>query len=232
VHVGCPDAPSAVAAYRGLRNDLPLLRALTAGSPFWHGQDSGLTSARWAVISSYPRSGTPPVATSWDHYLDISRAVAAAAEVPDYSHLWWAARIQPRLGTVEVRVMDPQPSVARIVGLTALIQALGRAAVESPVTVDLPGEVLAENDFRVARHGLDTKIVDTDGVMRPVHELAARRLEDARTILRDAGQDAALDGVCRILHSETEYARQRRLHATGGMSAVVADLAERTMRAR
>jgi len=69
VHVGLPDAASAVTAYRALRQHLPVLRALAAGSPFWHGRDSGLASARAAVIASYPRSGIPPVVRSWEEYV-------------------------------------------------------------------------------------------------------------------------------------------------------------------
>ena len=228
VHVGLPDAASAVAAYRGLREHLPVLRALSAGSPFWHGQDSGLASARSAVIRAYPRSGLPPVVRSWDEYVDLTRRLVVAAEAPDLSHVWWGARIQARLGTVEVRVMDPQPSLAVAAGLTALVQGLAIRAVEEPARIDLPPELLAENDFRVVRHGLDTRIMDGAGAMRPVREMAAAMLADARDVLRPLGLDAPLDGVERILADEPEYARHRRIHSRGGMSALLADLVDRT----
>jgi carboxylate-amine ligase len=231
VHVGLPDAASAVTAYRGLRQHLPVLRALAAGSPFWHGRDSGLASARAAVISSYPRSTLPPVVRSWDEYVALSRDVLAAAEAPDASFVWWGARIQARLGTVEVRVMDPQPSLSAAAGLAALVQGLAAHALDSPPVTDVPGEVLAENDFRVVRHGLDARILDATGTMRPVRAIATGLVADARAALRPLGLDAALAGVERILAGEPEYVRHRRLHATGGMPAVLADLVERTTRA-
>lgn len=232
VHVGLPDAETAVTAYRGLRHQLAVLRALSASTPFWHGRDSGLASARWAVISSYPRSGVPPAVTCWDEYVELAEAVAAAAAAPDYSFVWWGARIQPRLGTVEVRVMDVQPSTAAAAGLTALVQGLARHAVEAPLDADVPTQVLAENDFRVARHGLDATITDLDGTMRPVREIAVRLVGDALDALGDDGLDDPLEEVAKILADEPAYVRQRRLHADGGMAELMADLVARTMQGR
>jgi carboxylate-amine ligase len=232
VHVGLPDERLAVLAYRGIRHRLAVLQALAACSPFWHGQDSGLASARWAVISSYPRGGVPPVVHSWDEYASLVDVVTAAAEVPDYTHVWWDARLQPRLGTIEVRVMDAQPSLAAAAGLAALTQGLVRHVVENPLAVDLPGPVLAENSFRVARHGLEARITDVDGTLRPVRDLAARMLREARSALSADGLDGPLAGVEELLVVETGCARQRRLHAQHGMAAVVADLVGRTARGR
>jgi carboxylate-amine ligase len=142
--------------------------------------------------------------------------------------VWWGARIQARLGTVEVRVMDPQPSLSAAAGLTALVQGIAADALEHPPGTDLPGEVLAENDFRVVRHGLETRIVDDGGTMRPVREIASELVATARQALRPWGRDAALAGVERILAAEPAYARHRRLHASGGMTALLSDLVGRT----
>lgn len=229
VHVGLPDTASAVAAYRGMRHHLAVLHALSAASPFWHGQDSGLASARWGVITSYPRSGVPPAVTSWEEYVALTEALVAAAEVPDYTYVWWDVRIQPRIGTVEIRVMDVQPSLEVAAGLTALIQGLARVAVERPLAVDMPSTVLAENDFRAARYGLETRLVGVDGTALPARELAAGLVAQARAVLRPEGKDAPLDAVTRVLAEETEPARQRRIHAEGGMPALLEDLATRTL---
>jgi carboxylate-amine ligase len=228
VHVGVPDERAALLAYRGIRHHLPVLQALAAGSPFWHGRDSGMASARWAVISSYPRGGVPPIAHSWEEYAALVDLVVHAARVPDYTHLWWDARLQPRLGTLEIRVLDAQPSLAAAAGLAALAQGLVRYAVENPVAFDVPGAVLAENSFRAARHGLETTLVDVDGRHRPVRELATHLVGAARDVLAPDGLAEPLSAVEQLLAEETGPARQRRLYATGGICAVVADLVERT----
>ncbi len=228
VHVGLPDEHAAILAYSGMRHRLPILQALAAGSPFWHGRDSGLASARWGVINSYPRGGVPPVVRSWSEYAALVESVATAAEVPDYTHVWWDHRLQPRLGTLEVRVMDAQPSLTAAAGLAALVQGLVRHAVEKPVAVDVPSPVLEENSFRTARHGLETTVVDIDGTRRSVRELAAEAIRDARAALAADGLDAALEAVEHLLATETSSARQRRLHAERGMPGLVDDLVERT----
>jgi carboxylate-amine ligase len=162
-------------AFRGLRHRLALLRALATGSPYWQGRDSGLASARWAVIKGYPRGGVPPVIAGWDEYVERAGDVAAAAEAPDHSHVWWDLRARPRLGTLEVRVMDAQPSLDLAAGLAAPVQGLARHPVERPPASDLSSEVLAENDFRAAMYGLNTSIVDRDGTLRPAPALLRKQ---------------------------------------------------------
>ncbi|MGO4258196.1 carboxylate-amine ligase [Marmoricola sp. RAF53] len=228
VHVGMPDAESAFVAMRGLRHQLALFRALACGSPYWHGRDSGLASARWAVVGSYPRSGVPPVFRCWEEYLVLADALAAAAEVPDDSWIWWDLRPRPRLGTLEVRVLDAQPSLAVVAGMVSLVQGLARAAVERPRQVDVPSAVLAENDFRVARDGLDARIVDLHGTMRPVRELAVQAISDARSVLAADGLDGPLSALERLLYAEPEYDRQRRFHREHGMAGLLRDLTART----
>jgi carboxylate-amine ligase len=111
VHVGLPDEVALMHAYRGLRQRLPLLRALSAGSPFWHGRDSGLATSRSAIIRSYPRHGLPPLLRTWEDYVTRTEAMLAASEAEDHTYVWWDLRPRPLIGTLEVRAMDAVPSV-------------------------------------------------------------------------------------------------------------------------
>jgi glutamate---cysteine ligase / carboxylate-amine ligase len=228
VHVALPDSDTALVAYRGLRNRLCVLRALSAASPFWHGRDSGLASARSAIIRSYPRVGVPPVLRRWDEYVAATARITMAAQVPDYTFVWWDLRPQPRLGTLEVRLMDVQASLSRVAGLTALVQGMTRHLVDNPDAVDLPDDVLAANDFRACRHGLDTTVVDIDGCSRPLREVAQRILRQARQALAADGLDRALDVVEAMVRAPAEADRQRRLHQEHGMTALLEDLVART----
>jgi glutamate---cysteine ligase / carboxylate-amine ligase len=228
VHVGLPDERTAMLAYRGLRNRLPLLRALAAGSPYWHGLDSGQATARAAIIRSYPRTTMPPLLRSWDDYVARTEALMTAAEASDHTYVWWEMRPRPLLGTLEVRVMDAVPSLSSVAALTALVQGIARRAVESPDDVDLDDDVLAVNDHRAARYGLDTRVVDVDGSLRPLREVAARVVGEARAVLAADRMDAPLDSLGAALALETEPNRQRRVVAAGGMPALLADLVART----
>ncbi|NYE37620.1 carboxylate-amine ligase [Nocardioides cavernae] len=228
VHVGVPDEQTAMLAYRGLRNRLPLLRALAAGSPYWHGLDSGQATARAAIIRSYPRTTMPPLLRSWDDYVERTEALMVAAEASDHTYVWWEMRPRPLLGTLEVRVMDAVPSLASVAALTSLVQGVARRAAEAPDEADLSDDVLAVNDHRAARYGLDTRVVDVDGSLRPMREVVARVVAEAREVLRGDGTPAPLEPLDRALAGETEPNRQRRVVAAGGMPALLADLVART----
>lgn len=229
VHVALRDEERAIQAYRFLRNRLAVLRALGAGSPFWHGVDSGLASARSAIIRSYPRVATPPPLRSWDHYLRVMQGIVDADDLPDYTYAWWDLRPQPRLGTLEVRVMDAQPSLTLMAGLSALVQGLARRAVEVPDADDLPQHFATANDLRACRHGLATHIVDVDGMKRPLREVALQAVRDARVTLAPDGLDGPLDALEASILGTGEAQRQRRLCEQAGMPALLADLTARTM---
>lgn len=228
VHVGLPDEDTAMLAYRGLRHRLPLLRALAAGSPYWHGVDSGLSSSRSAIIRSYPRTTVPPLLRTWEEHLARTAELMAAAEVDDPTYVWWDLRPRPLLGTLEVRVMDAQPSLRRVAALTALVQGIARRAVEAPDADDLPDHVVAVNDEQVTRHGLEGRVVEVDGTVRPLREAAVRVLAEARQVLAGDGLDPPLDEVEAMLAGPAEAERQRRLVADAGLPGLAADLVART----
>jgi carboxylate-amine ligase len=228
VHVGLPDADTAMQVYRALRNRLSVFRALAAGSPYWHGRDSGLACARSAILRSYPRTTMPPRLRNWEEYVETLERQMSAGDVPDYTYVCWELRPQPRLGTLELRVMDAQPSVARAGGLACLVQGLARHAVEVPDHDDLPDDVVLANDFAACRHGVDATVIGLDGSRRPLLEVAAQMLEDARRVLAPEGLEAPLEIVAAMLAQPSEYARQRELCERDGMSALLGDLVART----
>jgi carboxylate-amine ligase len=222
VHVGMPDAETAIHVYNGLREWLPLLQALAGSSPFWHGVDSGLATARAQLFRGYPRSDIPPAFQSFAHFEETVAAVVAAGDAPDYTFLWWDIRPHPRLGTVEVRAMDAQSSLRTVGGLVALIAGLARAAAEAPVPAGgwSPREALEESSFRAARDGVRATLRH-DGALRPVAEIAA----DA---VARAGDDPALEEITRLVREGAGADRQRAAFARGGMRALLEGLAAET----
>ena len=138
IHVGMPDAETAIRAFNELRRDLPLLQALAANSPFRHGRDTGLASAREVTIRGWPRSGAPRAMRDYEDFLEISRLLARAADVPDYTWFWWKLRPHPRLGTVEIRALDAQASLPYMAALVALVHCLVRDAAEGDPGPDPP----------------------------------------------------------------------------------------------
>ena len=160
VHVGMPDAQTAIRVFNGLREQLPLLQALAANSPFWHGRDSGLATSRAQLFRGYPRAEIPRAFDSYDDYAETAESIVAAGDLPDYTFLWWDIRPHPRLGTVEVRAMDSQSALWSAAGLAALVHGLARAEAHERRGTWLPREVLMEASFtrrarRAARAAAD-----------------------------------------------------------------------------
>jgi carboxylate-amine ligase len=222
VHVAMPSPDAAVAGLMGLREALPLIGALGAGSPFWFGFDSGLASARAAVIRAYPGRGLPPRLRGWEDYLEALDSIAAGGGPKDHTMVWWDARLQPRLGTIELRELDVQTGLEEAAGVAALVHALARRAAEERVHM-APDQALHWSSFRAVRDGLDAEVLYR-GELRPAREAVRELLDELR------GADDALDGVERILRDGGAPARQRAIHAEGGMTALLRHLAEETAR--
>jgi glutamate---cysteine ligase / carboxylate-amine ligase len=163
VHVAVPDPESALLAVNRLRTHLPLLLALSANSPFWQGRETGLASARTPLFQAFPRVGIPRAFVDYEDYVRTIDLLLRCEAFPEPTFLWWDARLQPRFGTIEVRIMDAQTTVSDSVALTALVQCLVRLeATEGsgadPV-IDIP-EVIAENRFLAARDGAEASLID------------------------------------------------------------------------
>jgi carboxylate-amine ligase len=224
VHVGMPDGESAIAACNGLRKWAPILLALSANSPFWHGRDSGLASARTVMTHSLPRSGLPRRFDDYEDYATTVRAIAEASQLHDYTWIWWDIRPHPRLGTVEFRGLDAQTELRGVTGLAALVHGLALHELDLRATDDPPPEALAESIFRALRDGTRATLW-FDGRMQPLSEIAAIARARARPHLDDPG---SLEEVDRLLREGNGASRQRAVHAHGGMGHLLRWLSETT----
>jgi carboxylate-amine ligase len=212
VHVGMPDPETAITVFNGLRSRLPLLIGLCANSPWWFGHDSGLASARWALVRSYPGRGIPPVFADWGDYVAHLDRLARAGGPVDYTRVWWDIRPHPRLGTIEVRELDAQSSLDDVAAVAALVQALARREAESPAA-DLPlAEAIAWSCFRAARDGLDAEVCH-EGRLVPVREAA-----------RDMASALDVPEIEDLLARGGGAARQRTAYARGGMDGMLREL--------
>jgi carboxylate-amine ligase len=224
VQVGMPDPQTAIAVYNRLRAYLPLLQALAAHSPYWHGVDSGFATARAQLFRGFPRAIIPPAFSGWDEYVELIDWWVTAGDLPDYTFLWWDIRPHPRLGTVEVRAMDAQSQLGSVAGLAALIHALAAACADGAEEIAPPAEALCESSFRAGRDALEATIWWRGG-LRPMRDVAADALALARPYARELGGEDALAEIERILREGGGAERMRAAHRRGGMPHVLAQLA-------
>jgi glutamate---cysteine ligase / carboxylate-amine ligase len=230
VHIGVPDPERAIRLLDRMRAHVPLLLALSANSPFWQGRATGLASSRTPVFGAFPRTGIPRRFGSYDNWVQTVDALLRCGAFPEPTFLWWDVRPQPRLGTVEIRVMDAQTELSATAALAALVQAAGRLELEdgyaSPRLVAAE-ELLAENRFLASRDGIEADLLDPDaGVRRPARAQLRALLDAARPHAQALGCATELERVATVALAPP-FLRQLDTAARAGdeLGPVVKDLA-------
>ncbi len=225
VHVGIPDPEQAVQVHGRLRAHLPALVALSANSPFWQGRDSGMAAVRLPVFGAFPRTGVPRRFATYGEYVEAVDVLLRCGAFPEPTFLWWDVRLQPPLGTVELRVMDAQSRLQDVAALTALVQCLARlegTEGHAPAGILDRQEVLEENRFLAARDGMDAALLDPGGhCLRPVRDVVDELLAACAPHADALGCAAELAGV-QELARDPGYARQRAVAAGRGEDGIAA----------
>jgi carboxylate-amine ligase len=229
VHIGMPDPETAIRVANALRHYVPVLQALTANSPFWDGMDSGLASARSAVVRAYPRFQMPRAFRDYEDFSRIADQLVAAAGVEDYTFIWWDVRPHPHLGTVELRALDTQTTAQSNTAVAGLIQALAAKEADRATSRIVSREALEESYFQASRYGLQAKLLTDDGSTVPAVELARRTVEEVHPYARQLGSEDALTEVERIVREGNGADAQRGIHRAAGMEGLLDYLAERSM---
>jgi len=209
VHVAVPNPEMAVRAYNRLRAHLPMLLALSGNSPFWQGRDTGLCSMRTPLFQAFPRVGIPREFRSYGDYVEGIDILLRCDAFPEPTFLWWDVRLQPRFGTVEIRVMDAQTRVGDTAAIAAFVQCLVRLeALEGHALIPSP-EVLEENRFIAARDGMAAQLIDPSRELRrPAREWLEELLAACAPHAAHLGCSYELESV-RGLAAATGAVRQR-----------------------
>jgi glutamate---cysteine ligase / carboxylate-amine ligase len=234
VHVGVDDPDKAIHVANGMRVHLPVLLGLSANSPFWRAAATGLASTRTPIFRAFPRVGIPPTYRDWDDYTRQIEFMISAGVIQDYTYLWYDVRPHAKFGTVEIRVMDSQTHIEHAVGLAALVQAMVKELAEhfdagQPLS-EYPWQMLDENRWLAARHGLEGEIVDLPSSDRvATRTLAWRILDRMREHCQDLGSEAELNAVEDLLVRGNGASRQVVVYeANHDLHEVVAEIVEAT----
>ena len=234
VHVGVDGPDKAIHVANGMRIHLPVLLGLSANSPFWRGAPTGLASTRMPIFRAFPRVGIPPTYADWEDYVQRIEFMTRAGVIKDYTYLWHDVRPHAQFGTVEVRVMDSQTHIEHALGLAALVQALVKELAEhfdaGRQLSSYPYEMLDENKWLAARHGLEGDLVDLpDSEKVPTRRLARRLLDRMREHCQDLGSESELDAVEDLLDRGNGAARQVIVYeANHDLREVMAEVVEAT----
>ena len=176
VHVGVDDPDKAIHVANGMRVHLPgAARAERELAVLARRTRTGLLSTRTPIFRAFPRVGVPPAYRDWEDYSAQIEFMVASGVMEDYTYLWYDVRPHPRLGhrrDAGVRLADARRAHARARrahpgdGHASCASTSSRASRFG----DYPWQMLDENKWLAARHGLDGELVDL-----PVERAGARR---------------------------------------------------------
>lgn len=238
VHVEVTDEDEGVAVIDRVRPWIPLLIAIGANSPYWHGRCTGYDSWRSRVWNLWPTSGPAELFGDAAGYHAITQDMVTRGAALDTALLNLDVRLSHRYPTVEFRVAD----VCTDLDDAVLVAALARALVSHCADQWRAGapaaawrvDELRTAAWRAARFGLTSTLVspvsraltDAADVLQQLVLLLSEPLEQTGDLARVMTGIAALDA------RGNGAARQRAVYEQRGeMSAVLADLQVRTAHA-
>ncbi len=221
IHVAVSTPDTAIHVARGLAIELAPLLALSASSPFWRGEVTGLASSRRMVVAALPRSGPMPRFADYAEYAEVVGQLERTGCITDTSQIWWDIRPNPPLGSVEIRICDAVTSADDAVAIAAYCQAAVKALaeqVEAGREIPRHHRVLTnENLWLAARHGLEAPVMDLATGRRnrvPIAQLIRRSLKDLAGHAKELGSERELEGISAILAGGNGADRQLRVFNT------------------
>jgi len=219
IHLGCPDADTALILLHSLGRYVPHFIALAACSPYVQGADTGYQSARLNSVTAFPLAGRAPFVLTWrefEAYFDKMTRTGVVAGMKDF---YWDIRPKPEYGTIELRVMDTPLTIDKAAALAGYLQALARyIRIEEPFA---PREddylVYSFNRFQASRFGLHGTIVDPKtGEQRPLRDDILETLARVQSHAADARAEDACRALLRFAHrndSDADWLRAQHARA-------------------
>ena len=218
VHVGIDNKEQRVDLMNQMIYFLPHLLALSASSPFWQGQDTGLASYRLTVFDNLPRTGLPPRFSSWGEYERTAGILTDLNIIEDTTKIWWDLRPSHRYPTIESRICDVSPRLEDTLTLAATTQCLARMLWRLSRNNQrwriYDRFLVGENRWRAQRFGVKEGLIDFGrGEIVPLTELMSELLVHAE---EDAGVlqcTQELERTEKIAADGTSSDRQRAVYA-------------------
>lgn len=221
VHIGMRDGDSCMRLNNFFLHFLPHLLALSASSPFWQGDDTGLASCRPTTYEALPTAGQPYPANSWREFEQLYETLKKCHAINSLKDLWWDLRPSPQFGTLEIRVCDGLATLQEAVAVTALIHLLAHWFHDHGSWIDQfpPPQrwVARENKWRVMRHGLDANlVVGPEGDTKLVRQDITEWLEKLAPYAVNLGYQSYVDHLYEIMEKGNSSQRQRKIFESDG----------------
>ena len=228
VHIGMGSGDECIRFNNFFIHFLPHLLALSASSPFWQGEDTGLASCRPPTYEALPTAGQPYWVASWREFEQLCHTLKTCNAIQSLKDLWWDLRPSPTHGTLEIRVCDGVATFEETLAIVAFIHGLAHWFSENGNSVEKvpppPRWLARENKWRVMRHGLDARLVtNLDGGTKPLREDVIDWCERIDASVTALAYEPYIATLQRILVDGNSSMRQREtFKTTGSLQDVIA----------
>lgn len=218
VHVGIDDDETRIDLMAQLPYFLPHLLALSTSSPYWKGDDTGLSSYRLTVFDNLPRTGLPPRFGSWSEYQRSVQIIINSGLIEDCTKIWWDLRPSARFPTLESRICDVSPRLDDTLAIVALTQSLmhmlWRLKNSNQRWRIYDRFLVGENRWRAQRYGVSNGLIDfARGEVVPYGELLEEIIALVQEDAEHLGCWKEVQSARRIAAEGTSADRQRAVHA-------------------
>jgi len=178
VHVGMPDGNACIHVMNQLLPVYPVFLSMSANSPFWQGDDTGLCSARVKVFEGLSQGGMPFYFNDWQDFEHCAGRLLATGSIDSVRDIWWEMRPHPDFGTLEIRIGDMPATCADTAAYIAYVRSECIVAIDSEPRHKVHPSLVRENRWRACRYGINAEIINPENEeIVPVTDWIENRLE-------------------------------------------------------
>jgi len=198
-HIGMPDGDTCIRAMNHLLPIMPVFLAISANSPFWHGEKTGLMASRIKIFEGLSQGGMPFYFSDWQDFEHCTTRLMATGSIDSVRDIWWEMRPHPDFGTLEIRIGDMPGTLADTAAYIAYVRAEALAAITRQETPRVHPSLIRENRWRACRYGMHATMIDpfTEELI-PVLSWLEKRLDKLAALGTDTDELAII--AARIPH--------------------------------
>ena len=217
-HIGMPDGDTCIRALNQLLPIMPVFLAISANSPFWQGEKTGLMASRIKIFEGLSQGGMPFYFNDWQDFEHCARRLMATGSIDSVRDIWWEMRPHPDFGTLEIRVGDMPGTCDDTAAYIAYVRTEAIAAMQIKKRPKVHPSLIRENRWRACRYGIHATMIDpfTEDLM-PVLDWLEHRLEEL------AAQGADCDELSIVANRIPHWRQhgsgadmQRKIYANSG----------------
>ncbi len=217
IHIGMKSGDDVIRFNNFFLNFIPHLLALSASSPFWQGEDTGLASCRPTTYESLPTAGHPYRVKNWREFEQLCETLKKCQAINSLKDLWWDIRPSPSYGTLEIRACDGLSNLEETLAIVAFIHLLanwfndnGNWLSQVPTS---PLWFARENKWRAIRHGLKANlVVDLGGETKPIAQDILEWIEKLAPYTNQFGYQKYCEALKNIVEKGSSSSRQRKVY--------------------